>query len=108
MAAQLGSTYHLAKPLAWHYPRSQPRPHRAVHGVCAAGDHGVYLLDYGAGNVRSVRNACKVLGCELNEVSMCRCLRIVTEEAICMHTLKGVCRVTQQHAVLLCVHCPIV
>lgn len=29
---------------------------------------GAYLLDYGAGNVRSVRNACKRLGYHLNEV----------------------------------------
>ena len=68
MAAQLGSAYHLANPTAWHRCRSQPRQHRIVR-ISAAGDHGVYLLDYGAGNVRSVRNACKVLGCELNEVS---------------------------------------
>ena len=69
MAAQLGSTPLLAEPLQWRRSSLQPRPQRAFSTVRASGDHGVYLLDYGAGNVRSVRNACKKLGCELNEAS---------------------------------------
>ncbi|CAI7771458.1 unnamed protein product [Closterium sp. NIES-53] len=33
------------------------------------GDNVVTLLDYGAGNVRSVRNAIRLLGYEINDVS---------------------------------------
>lgn len=68
MAAHLSSTCHQFSPLAWHRSGSQTRQQRAFGPVQAAADHGAYLLDYGAGNVRSVRNACKKLGYDLHEV----------------------------------------
>lgn len=42
---------------------------RSVHVVAA--DKEVTLLDYGAGNVRSVRNAIKRCGYTIKDVSFC-------------------------------------
>ena len=52
-------------------PGAKPAlPHRrpVAAAAAAAGDKSVWLLDYGAGNVRSVRNAIKACGFELKEV----------------------------------------
>jgi len=71
MAPQLGANrLHQPALLSGSHSRSQPRRRRAAAPVLAAADHKVYLLDYGAGNVRSVRNACKKLGYELHEVTV--------------------------------------
>ena len=49
--------------------RARPRSSGSANVVAAAaGDKECWLLDYGAGNVRSVRNAIKHLGYKVNEV----------------------------------------
>ncbi len=52
-------------------PSSRPSPTQIGHNRGAVQLKEVTLLDYGAGNVRSVRNACRKLGCTLREVIMC-------------------------------------
>jgi glutamine amidotransferase/cyclase len=49
---------------------SPRQPRSRVHRLeCAASNNEVTLLDYGAGNVRSVRNAIKQLGFTIKDVS---------------------------------------
>lgn len=50
-------------------PRSRSAPRRSCVRVRAAGNKEVTLLDYGAGNVRSVRNAIMRLGYSIKDVS---------------------------------------
>ena len=49
-------------------PSSRPSPAQTSRDSGAARLKEVTLLDYGAGNVRSVRNACRKLGYTLREV----------------------------------------
>ncbi len=54
----------------WSLRRSGVRVARRSSVTCAASsDKEVTLLDYGAGNVRSVRNAIKKLGYSIRDVS---------------------------------------
>lgn len=48
---------------------SRAQSRRRALGVVAAANKQVTLLDYGAGNVRSVRNAIKALGWDIKDVS---------------------------------------
>ena len=61
-----GSTKPLARTAA---AKTTPLARAAV-AAAAASSKSVWLLDYGAGNVRSVRNAIKAWGYELKEVSV--------------------------------------
>ena len=47
--------------------KATPQPRSAVAGASSS-SKSVWLLDYGAGNVRSVRNAIKACGYDLKEV----------------------------------------
>ena len=68
-------------------PRAlQSRRRSGAHASTCAGSSksdDVYLLDYGAGNVRSVRNAVKRLGYNLKEVKAKICDQRVTVYVAC-------------------------
>jgi len=49
--------------------RGSPRAGTTVSTSATAGDDEVWLLDYGAGNVRSIRNAIKHLGYKVRDVT---------------------------------------
>lgn len=51
-------------------PHCRRRSLVARAAQASSSDKSVWLLDYGAGNVRSVRNAIKACGYELKEVSV--------------------------------------
>ena len=58
-----------ARPSSCARVGSRPKSHvRTATRAGSSASDDVYLLDYGAGNVRSVRNAVKRLGYNLKEV----------------------------------------
>ena len=60
--------------------RSRQDCARATQRTAAASQPGVTLLDYGAGNVRSVKNALKQLGQEWTEVNFFRITKLRSEK----------------------------
>ena len=59
----------LPPPPACYHARVMQRLHSAPAAMPSGGDREVTLLDYGAGNVRSVRNAIRKLGYSIKEAS---------------------------------------